>query len=298
MAGPFRLFTFGALAAAALLLAPVGSAMPPLDEPMPFVLPADADVPGWQLEVPLRELAGKDLFELIDGGAEIYHEFGFERVAAARYDGADSASVQVEIYRMQSAEAAFGVFSMMVSSAGRAVAIGDGARLYDEYLLLWQGRYFVSVTALALKGAREQVLTSFGTSIAHRIANQTAGGAKPPALLAALPAAGLSEPRYFRGPVALSNLYAFGGANVFGVHEGVAGQYPDHRLLVLQYPSAADAARNLQSAGAALAKDGSYRGFAREQNGFACSDADGNRIDVRTECDRIVIRIAPAPRTG
>jgi hypothetical protein len=283
-----------ALAFATGGLAGPAQATPPLPTAMPTVLPADADVPAWRLAQPWRVLAGQDLFELIDGGAEIYHEFGFDRVIAASYAGDDSASLQVEIYRMQSAEAAYGVFSMMVSPSGRPVALGDEARLYDEYLLMWSGRYFVSITALGATARHERVLTTFAASIARRIDEH----AKPPALLAALPAPGLSEPRYFRGPVAFSNLYAFGGANVFGVREGVAGQYADHRLFLLQFPTPADAARNVRSAAEALTKDGGYRSFAHDPDGFACTDADGSRISVRAERERIVIRIAPPPPTG
>ena len=58
-----------------------------------------------------REFTALSLYGYIDGGAELYMEYGFEKLSV--FDVTDSvAEVRVEIYRMKDSYAAFGIFSV------------------------------------------------------------------------------------------------------------------------------------------------------------------------------------------
>ncbi|MCK7579399.1 MAG: hypothetical protein MZV65_29205 [Chromatiales bacterium] len=50
-------------------------------------------MPGWRPDGDIQRYAGEDLFVYIDGGAEIYHEYGFRRVVARDYRNAAGKSV-------------------------------------------------------------------------------------------------------------------------------------------------------------------------------------------------------------
>jgi hypothetical protein len=64
---------------------------------------------------------------------------GFEGAARARYKHPKKGDVQVEIYAMKDAGAAFGIYSFNSRTKGNPVQIGDEALLTDYYLLVGKG---------------------------------------------------------------------------------------------------------------------------------------------------------------
>ena len=48
-------------------------------------LPASGEVAGWTLSDAPKNYRGDELFVMIDGGADIYHEYGFTQVLRAEY---------------------------------------------------------------------------------------------------------------------------------------------------------------------------------------------------------------------
>ena len=69
-------------------------------------LPAD-EAEGWRPSGSPTVFQGESLYEHINGGADIYYEYGFVEVALEYYGNGDK-EVSVEIYRMDDAAAAFG----------------------------------------------------------------------------------------------------------------------------------------------------------------------------------------------
>lgn len=260
------------------------------------LLPAADQMPGWQLVDPPRIFKGDDLFDLIDGGADLYLEYGFSQVVSCRYEGASSATLQIEVYQMRSDAAAYGIFSITQSGQGTAMDIGQAARLFNYYLVLWKGPFFVSVTASGSSPMLRNEVIQAARLIAARIRET---GTIPP-LLALLPKDGLLPPKYFRGNLGLASIYAFGSENPFQVQEGVCGFYPGLRLFILRYPTAEQAAARLTAASQALAQTASFQHLTPSATGFDCTDSAANRISVRLEGTWITVRIqankAPATK--
>ena len=48
-------------------------------------LPASGEVAGWTLSDAPKNYRGDKLFVMINGGADIYHEYGFTQVLSAEY---------------------------------------------------------------------------------------------------------------------------------------------------------------------------------------------------------------------
>lgn len=85
----------------------------------------------------------------MDGGAEVYLEYGFVGAASVSYKTPRQGEVQVEIYAMKDADGAYGIYSFNSRSKGVAVQIGDDALRTDYFLLVRKGGYSLSFTAVS-----------------------------------------------------------------------------------------------------------------------------------------------------
>jgi hypothetical protein len=257
------------------------------------LLPSADEWPGWQVAEAPRIFRADELFELIDGGAMLYQEYGFSEAVAGRYLGPAGASVQVEIYRMNSDQAAYGIYSMMQSAKGAAVTVGQEARLFEDYIAVWKGPYYISITAL---GSRSTAGTSL-LAAARLIAGRIAETGRRPDVLDRLPAAGLLDRRYLRGSLALSNVHVFGSGDPFKATDGACGFYDGCLLFVFAYPDAARAAAQLDAARAVLEKESPGQVRSAGPAGFDATDSRGNQIAVRQADDLIRVRVNLATTT-
>ena len=102
--------------------------------------------PGWSRDGAPQEFVGEDLYTYIDGGAEIYQEYGFRRMVVQDYRSPAGKSVSLEIFEMETPAAAYGMFTFKRSGQGRIVPLGSGTELEDYYLNFWKGRFLVTLT--------------------------------------------------------------------------------------------------------------------------------------------------------
>ena len=109
-------------------------------------IPADNALPGWSLTEAPPVYIGEDLFQYIDGGAELYLKNGFKAAAAGSYKNSDGGYINLDIYEMTDTAGAEAVYHHKAGDGGKSLSLGDEAALFDYYLLLRQGRYFVTVT--------------------------------------------------------------------------------------------------------------------------------------------------------
>jgi hypothetical protein len=191
-----RILLAAALAAA---LAAVPAASP---EASGSVLPGDGFAPGWARSEPPRAYPGNRLFDHIDGGAELYVEFGFETLALQRYAKGEDELV-LEIYEMTGPEAALGLYLM---KCGRETPLAEiPARNSSEaaQFTILKGRYFIHVNN---PSAREDLVPAMTTLAARAL--EPLPDERPADLLSLLPADGLvpGSPFLFRGPVGLQSV--------------------------------------------------------------------------------------------
>jgi len=183
------------------------------------------DISGWSAKGEPEVYVGDDLFLYINGGAEIYHEFGFKRVIVQDYTAEKNKAIALEIYEMASSRGAFGIYTFKTTAQGQQLHIGDQASLEDYYLNFWKGKYLVTLT-----GFDEDFATIQGLKkIAEGVADKIAASGKAPALTALLPASGLVSAgvKYFMGPLALYNSYRFFADEILSLQEGIRGNYAE-----------------------------------------------------------------------
>jgi hypothetical protein len=137
---------------------------------MEELLPPVSCGAGWKME-------GKPLFydrdtlsDRIDGEAELYFPYGFERMAAARYAAGKNpaAGIDVEIFRMGSLLDAFGMYANYRQKEGSTLRVGAESNLSPSQLYLYQGRLFVHIQVTGTDDAGA-ALAECGRAVASRL---------------------------------------------------------------------------------------------------------------------------------
>ncbi|MBC7349008.1 MAG: hypothetical protein H5U05_03445 [Candidatus Aminicenantes bacterium] len=203
-------------------------------------MPGDNFYPGWKKSDRLVTFTRADLYNYIDGGAELFLEFGFERVYVQRYSSGNS-ELTLEIYEMESPESALGVY---LAKCGQETPLeGLPARNSGEesQFTILRERYFIHVNNFA--GGQELFPVMLALA---RAALQKLPPDRPIALLDYLPKENLvkNSERLIRGPYALQPIFTFGEGDILrleGQVFGVVGSYLDEKgnittRLVIPYP--------------------------------------------------------------
>jgi hypothetical protein len=116
------------------------------------------EVGGWSIASPPRYFGPDNLYDLIDGGAEIYVRFGLKKMVTADYrsPSLEGVTVTAEIYDMGSPRGAFGRTARFLASrvdpsdAGEGLpeAMRDRGILGSGDLVVWKDRYLAHLTLL------------------------------------------------------------------------------------------------------------------------------------------------------
>jgi hypothetical protein len=209
-------------------------------------LPKDGDVEGWKRHRPQQHYEGEDLYEYINGGAEIYHEYGFVRVAIQDYVDSTGKSISVEIYEMASPTSAYGIYTFKTSTKGKRIAVGNDAQLADYYMNFWKGPFLVTLTGFDKTEKTRQGLLA----IAQAVSSRMLGGGVKPSVVSLLPGENLvaQSVKYFTGFLGLRNSHPFFNLSVMGYVEGVKGDYTgDFSLFLFRFDGEQESRKAYQS---------------------------------------------------
>ena len=240
----------------------------------------------WSAEGETEVYIGDDLFIYINGGAEIYHEYGFVQVAVQRYRRGDD-NVSVEIYTMEGD--AFGIYSFARSSSGHAVKLGDGGTSADYYLHFWSGPELAVITAESEFDDLGAAVLEIGTAVAGCL---QAGGVEPD-LLDQLP----NDSRvpgsevYFTGRLAILNVARPAAVLFTGFEEGAAASHETgEQIVVLRWADEAAAVEALQEARRLCEASGGVV-VETEDGGVAEFGTGGHRIFASGSGNLITLRV-------
>ena len=220
-------------------------------------------IPGWTREGDRETYTKGGLYGYIDGGAEIILQYGFRELAVFKFRRAPSASAPgaadkelvLEIYRMESGQAAFGLYSTKLEGgeesrpgikADHWVSRGQGG--------LVKGGYVISILA---PDCSEREIGDFAAALEPKIPGRATVRPKG---LDRLPGAGLvaGSRRYIRGPLAAQNesplleapFWGFGEAGGSGKGAGPTEAYSAKygiapavsKLIIVEFRKAPEAA--------------------------------------------------------
>ena len=135
--------------------------------PLESLIPKKDLPDGWALIDGPQTYTEKTLFKHIDGQAELYLKYGFQKSIFAIYQSRKNPKNQIEldIYDMENVLQAFGVFSRF-RNEDRPGGFGLDSYLDDHSALFYKGKYFVLLYATE---SSPSALEQWATKIASKI---------------------------------------------------------------------------------------------------------------------------------
>jgi hypothetical protein len=182
----------------------------------------------------------QQLFDLIDGGASLFFEYGFTRAYSAEYGDSTGRVLGVELYEMADPASAFGIFSSLAAGIGTEVHPGLRMSLAEGFGFFWKGMVMGSMTLLQGPAIPEKDLAEFGTGVGGLV---QANG-PPPAFVGRLLDVGCDAGGLvlFEGKLGLLNHSPFRGVQNIPVETGVTGTKNGSPFVVFTYT---DSSRSL-----------------------------------------------------
>jgi len=170
------------------------------------VMQAVDGIPGWTRTGPPERYNKEGLYGYIDGGAEIVLQYGFRELAVSKFKLAAGSGpekeIVLEIYRMASGEAAFGLYSTKLEGEEKSSpGIKPDNWLSQGQASLVKGEFLVNVLG---PECTESELGEFMTALEPKIPGRETAR---PLGMQWLPSDGLvpSSGHYVKGPLAAQN---------------------------------------------------------------------------------------------
>jgi hypothetical protein len=141
------------------------------------LLPHPDQEKGWVYDIEPQRYGPENLFEYIDGEAELYIDYHFVEMATAAYSkkGDMALTYSVDISELDSPLDAFGLYSRHRTPDLTFAEIGDEAALSELNIRFYQNRFFIQINA----GSFEPEVQDEMLRVARTIAGSLPPGAPP-----------------------------------------------------------------------------------------------------------------------
>ncbi len=275
--------------------------LPPQSAGNSELLPPDNFLGRWKKAVRSRVFTSADLYGHIDGGAELFLEFGFEQLTVCKYrrdsSGSQGAShageLQLEIYRMTDSAAATGVYLMKCGKESGDAAFAERHTINNYQLIFKRNRYYVVVNNAAGEEALRTDMLESARFVASRLPAE-----EPVTFTGTLPSDGIvaGSMRLARGPYALQAVYTLGSGDVLQLHRTIVAVAADYdgvsgkrTMIRIDYPDSSAAASALRHLQANL--DSYLEILARNDVGFFFRDYAGEYGLVSVAGSRMTVEV-------
>jgi len=286
-----RIFLLALFASSLVFMGPTPEKALPLQYDLHQCLPQEGELGEWKRDGAPQEFRGEDLYLYINGGAEIYHEYGFRQVIIQDYLNKNGKSISLEIFEMTSPESAYGIYTFKTSSEGKEITLGSQAQLADYYLNFWKGNFLITLTGFDENEETIRGLLVIARAVEAKIEFK---GKRPP-LVALFPEKGLIKPsiKYIKGNLALYNSYQFFTKDIFAFKEGAIGDYrAGHSVFMLKYKSHDGCQKRFDEVRKGFRESPRYKEFkALDENLFRVRDSKGKFVFVTSFKEYILVTI-------
>ena len=134
------------------------------------LLPGQEEMSNWYKVSDPQFFNPDNLFEYIDGAADLYILYGFRKLITTDYKvGTDSSSVNIETYCMRSPAHAFGIYAAERSRDEKPVAIGVEGYKGPNVLNFYKGPYYVKIMSFIVSEDLMVSLENMGKLISDKI---------------------------------------------------------------------------------------------------------------------------------
>ena len=205
-------------------------------------LPSSKEVNGLNIAKTLMVRSDTELFEYMDGGAEIYRAFNFRKLAVRQFETSDSDLLVVELYMFKKPEDAYGMYHMLPDA--EKIDVGSEGGYEIGVMRFWKGFFFckVYISDRNWESAKDLLIRT-----AKAVAEKIPEGGNPPEMVKIMPREDLKKGgiHYFYEYIALKNLLYITYSNILnltGDTEVVMGEYSsmtaeDATFLAIKYPT-------------------------------------------------------------
>jgi hypothetical protein len=242
------------------------------------LIPGDDEIPGWKMTEKPGIFEGDNLFELIDGGADLYYEYGFMKVLSVHYADPANTNLLVEVYEMEDSQSAYGIFSITRRTSAWSDSFGSLAAIEGSYISFWKSRYYVTVSFTSGQQFDAAVLSVFAADISGRIPGESI---YPPIIEKFRNLSQDGKTIFLEGNIALSNFYYFDYKNVFQLKQAAAGSADGYHWIIMDYPDSTNALAVVTDANQKVSANKRFSDVAMTFQGFSCRDNKGNNILLR-----------------
>ncbi len=187
-------------------------------------------ITGFDLSLsPLKTYDSDSIFTYLDGGAELFLEYGLLAVTSGEYDhGSSGVSIETAVYDMATPENAFGIYSYSRYPESDYIEMGNEAIKTANSLEFWKGQYYVKLISSVKSEFAEELMLSIGGLIADSIKN---AGSEPP-IMKMLPQDNMlpKSGKFFEGSIGLNGIHFIDDKDILKVNDnaiGAAGKYSD-----------------------------------------------------------------------
>jgi hypothetical protein len=134
-------------------------------------LPQPDFMPDWTFDLEPQIYTKENLYEYINGEAELYNSYTFETMVTAVYVSKqnDSHTQSVDIYDMGTPLDAFGVYSNFRNPDAQYGDIGAQAIISEYNIRFYQGRFYVNLNAGVNNKVMQETMQTMAREIADKI---------------------------------------------------------------------------------------------------------------------------------
>lgn len=204
------------------------------------VLPGDHFEAGWHKSEKVRRFNPYGLYHHINGGADLFLEFGFESLLVQYYAQSDE-ELTLEVYHMKSPESALGVYLMKCGRETPIQGISSRNSGNRYQFIILKGRFFIQIYNATGDESLMPVMVSLTGLLLKNIPEENPGS-----LFSLLPVENLipGSERLIRGPIAMEPIFTFGRGDVLqlgGLVFAVLGDYQSSKQnrytrILIPYP--------------------------------------------------------------
>jgi hypothetical protein len=127
------------------------------------------EISGWKQSGVVETFIPKNLYEYINGAADLYLTYDFEELKVAEYQNENKASVTVDVYRHKTPLLAFGIYSQERLSGAHFLDIGIQGYYEKGFLNFFTGPYYVKLSTVNTGPEDQEVLLAFAKNTAENL---------------------------------------------------------------------------------------------------------------------------------
>lgn len=133
------------------------------------LLPKEEEIRGLKAQSGVEFYVPQNLFDYMNGQAEMYLDYGFRLLLAREYTAGDGSPITLEIFRMAGPGEAFGIYAAERTQEDQDFLVGVEGYQGGNILGFWKGTYYVKILCAQASPATKAFLEKTGLTVAAKI---------------------------------------------------------------------------------------------------------------------------------